>query len=63
MVAIATYHCNNLKFPSKPKMKVNVPTYHVTECVETAEVIDMYSSFIIASSKYVGRFYPTVPIG
>ena len=56
------YHCDNLKFPSKPETKVNVPTHHVTEDVETGEAIDMCSSFIIASSKYVGRFYSTIPM-
>ena len=55
------YHCNNLKFPSKPETKVFVPTHHVTEDLETIEEIDMCSSFITALSKYVGRFYPTVP--
>ena len=54
-------HRNNLKFPSKPKTKVNVPSHHVKESVETAEVIDMCSSFITVLSKYVGTIYPTVP--
>ena len=55
------YHCNNLKFPSKPETKVYVPTHHVIEDVEAAEGIDMCSSFITALLKYVGRIYPTVP--
>ena len=56
------YHRDNPKFPSKPETKVYVSTHHVTEDVETAEEIDMCSSFITASLKYVGRFYPTVPM-
>ena len=38
-----------------------VPTHHVTEDVETIEETDLCYSFITASSKYVGRFYPTIP--
>ena len=38
-----------------------VPDHHVTEDVETIEEIDLCYSFITALSKYVGRFYPTIP--
>ena len=38
-----------------------VPDHHVTEDVETIEEIDLCYSFITALSKYVDRFYPTVP--
>ena len=55
------YHRDNPKFLSKPETKVFVPTHHVTEDVETIEETDLCYSFIIASSKYVGRFYPTIP--
>ena len=44
-------HCNKLKFPSKSKTKVNVPSCHVKEPVETAEVINISSSFITASKN------------
>ena len=39
-----------------------VPNHHVTENVETIEEIDLCYSFITALSKYVGRFYPTIPM-
>ena len=42
-------------------MKVSVPSDHVNEDVETIEEINLCQSFITASSKYVGRFYPTIP--
>ena len=55
------YHRDNPKFTSKPKTKMSVPKHHVMKDVETVQEIDLCSSFITASSKYVGRFYPTVP--
>ena len=55
------YLCNNPKFTSKSETKMIVPTHHVTEDVETIEEIDLCCSFITVSSKYVGRFYPTIP--
>ena len=55
------YHCDNPKFLSKPETKVFVPTHHVTEDVETIQETDLCNNFITVLSKYVGRFYPTVP--
>ena len=42
-------------------MKMFVPDHHVTEDVETIEEINLCYSFITASLKYVGRFYPSIP--
>jgi len=42
-------------------MKASVLKHHVMKDVETVQETDLCSSFITASSKYVGRFYPTVP--